>query len=385
LLAFLILIAEEQGVSPQQLRGTTQNDILKEYIARGTYIYPPAAGLRIATDLIAYTAKEVPKWNPMSISGYHIREAGSTAVEELAFTFANAITYVEDLAARGSDITQFIGQLSFFFNAHQDFFEEIAKFRAARELWANLVRDRFHIKDAQLAKLRFHTQTAGSSLTAQQPMHNLVRTAYEALSAVLGGTQSLHTNAFDEALGLPTEQSALLALRTQQILAQETEISQVADPLGGSYFIEHATDKMVRDVQELLEEVFRHGGVLRGIETGFFQDRIEASAFRYQKELETGEKKIVGVNLYAEEEGEAPPRTRINVNLEESRKKEMQAWKNARRPDWSSACEALRQAALNPSAALFPHILTCARAGATLGEISDILRGVFGEYAKPSL
>src|SRR6202167_5002804 len=288
LLSFYVLVAREQGVDIRKLNGTIQNDILKEYIARGTYIYPPRQAMRIITDLFAWAQTEVPEWNTISISGYHIREAGSTAVQEVAFTFANPIAYIEAAIAAGMDVDSFAPRLSFFFNAHSDFLTEIAKFRAARRIYARLMRDRFHAKNDRTCMLRFHTQTAGSSLTAQQPDVNVVRTTLEALSAVLGGTQSLHTNARDEALGLPTENSAQLALRTQQIIAYETGIANVPDPLGGSYYIEELTDRIEAEAMDYIRRIDEMGGTLRAIESGFIQGEIRNSAFEFQKEIEKG-------------------------------------------------------------------------------------------------
>ena len=303
LLAYYVLTAREQGADWRKLSGTIQNDILKEYIARGTYIYPPRPAMRIITDLFAWATAEVPEWNTISISGYHIREAGSTAVQEVAFTFANAIAYIEAAIAAGLNVDSFAPRLSFFFNAHSEFLTEIAKFRAARRLYAHLMRDRFGAKNERSWMLRFHTQTAGSSLTAQQPDVNLVRTALEALSAVLGGTQSLHTNARDEALGLPTEESAQLALRTQQIIAWETGVTKEADPVGGSFYIEELTDRIEREAMEYIRRIDEMGGALRAIETGFIQAEIQNAAFQFQKDIESGKRIIVGVNRFQRRSG----------------------------------------------------------------------------------
>src|SRR5580658_9354923 len=303
LLALYVLVAKERGIDTRKLNGTIQNDILKEYIARGTYIYPARHAMRIITDLFAWAQTEVPEWNTISISGYHMREAGSTAVQELAFTFSNAIAYIEFAIAAGMDVDSFAPRLSFFFNAHSDFLTEIAKFRAARRIYARLMRDRFHARSERSSMLRFHTQTAGSSLTAQQPDVNIVRTALEALSAVLGGTQSLHTNASDEALGLPTEDSAQLALRTQQIIAYETGITKVADPVGGSFYIEELTDRIEAEAMDYIRRIDEMGGTLRAIESGFIQGEIQNSAFEFQKEIEKGQRIIVGVNRFRTNEG----------------------------------------------------------------------------------
>src|SRR5277367_1329203 len=316
LLSLYVLVARQQGADLSRLSGTIQNDILKEYIARGTYIYPPRPAMRIVTDLFAWARTEVPEWNTISISGYHIREAGSTAVQEVAFTFANAIAYIESAIAVGMEVDSFAPRLSFFFNAHSDFLTEIAKFRAARRLYARLMRDRFGAKDPRSWMLRFHAQTAGSSLTAQQPGVNVVRTTLEALSAVLGGTQSLHTNASDEALGLPTEESAQLALRTQQVIAFETGITCVPDPFGGSYYIESLTDQIENEAMDYIRRIDEMGGTLRAIEAGFIQSEIQNSAFEFQREIEEGRRVIVGVNRFQTEERRTVPVFRINPENE---------------------------------------------------------------------
>src|SRR5580693_7523264 len=312
LLALYVLVGREQGLDTRKLNGTIQNDILKEYIARGTYIYPPRQAMRIITDLFAWAQTEVPEWNTISISGYHIREAGSTAVQEVAFTFANAIAYIEAAVATGLDVDSFAPRLSFFFNAHSDFLTEIAKFRAARRLYARLMRDRFHAKNDRSCMLRFHTQTAGSSLTAQQPDVNLVRTAIEALAAVLGGTQSLHTNSRDEALSLPTEESAQIALRTQQIVAYESGVANTADPVGGSEYIEALTDTLERGVMEYLKKIDDMGGTLPAIENGYIRNEIQNAAYQYQRETEAGERIVVGVNKFQQEEERAVPTFRLD-------------------------------------------------------------------------
>ena len=380
LLAYYVLVAREQGAAVAKLSGTIQNDILKEYIARGTYIFPPRPAMRIITDLFAWATREIPEWNTISISGYHIREAGSTAVQELAFTFANAIAYIEAAVAVGLDVDAFAPRLSFFFNAHSEFLTEIAKFRAARRIYAKLMRERFGARSERSCMLRFHTQTAGSSLTAQQPDINIVRTALEALSAVLGGTQSLHTNGRDEALGLPTEQSAQIALRTQQIIAYESGVTNTADPLGGSYYLETLTDQIENEVNAYIERIDRMGGALRAIESGFIQAEIQNAAFEFQRDIETGEKVIVGVNRYQMPGEASGPVFRIDPEIERAqvaRVRELRAARDA--ADWGAALDSL-QAAARSSDNLMPRILQAAAANATVGEISDRLRDVFGEY-----
>jgi methylmalonyl-CoA mutase N-terminal domain/subunit len=380
LLAFYVLTAREQGAEIRKLNGTVQNDILKEYIARGTYIYPPRPAMRIITDLFAWASSEVPEWNTISISGYHIREAGSTAVQELAFTMANAIAYIEAAVAAGLDVDRFAPRLSFFFNSHVDFLTEIAKFRAARRLYAHMMRERFGAKDDRSCMLRFHTQTAGSSLTAQQPDVNLVRTAIEALAAVLGGTQSLHTNARDEALGLPTEESARLALRTQQIIAYETGVANTADPVGGSFYIEELTCRMEREALDYISRIDKMGGTLQAIEAGFIQAEIQSSAYEFQRGVESGERVIVGVNRFVMEDRGNPTAFRIDPAMERSRidcVRELRAGRDAEA--WKRALERLRDAARSTEN-LMPPIIDAAQAFATVGEISDTLREVFGEY-----
>jgi methylmalonyl-CoA mutase N-terminal domain/subunit len=380
LLALYLAVAREQGADSRKLNGTIQNDILKEYIARGTYIYPARQAMRIITDLLAWAQTEVPEWNTISISGYHIREAGSTAVQELAFTFANAIAYIESAIAAGLDVDSFAPRLSFFFNAHSDFLTEIAKFRAARRIYANLMRERFAAKSDRSCMLRFHTQTAGSSLTAQQPDVNLVRTTLEALSAVLGGTQSLHTNARDEALGLPTEESAQLALRTQQIIAYETGITSVADPLGGSYYIEELTDRIEAGSMDYIRRIDAMGGTLRAIEAGFIQAEIQNAAFEFQKEVESGKRVIVGVNRFQMQESGKAPVFRVDPANERSRVEEVRALRSDRdAARWSASLERL-DAAARTTNNVMPCILDAVEASATVGEISDVLRRVFGEY-----
>ncbi|MBX5465211.1 MAG: methylmalonyl-CoA mutase family protein [Clostridia bacterium] len=385
LLALYIAVAERRGIPPEKLSGTVQNDILKEYAARGTYIYPPEPSMRLVTDLMAFCAERVPSWNTVSISGYHIREAGATAVEELAFTLADGIAYVEAATGRGLEVDRFAPRLSFFFNAHMDFFEEIAKFRAARRMWAKIMRERFGARDPRSWMLRFHTQTAGSTLTAQQPENNVVRVTLQALAAVLGGTQSLHTNARDEALALPTEESARLALRTQQIIALESGVADVVDPLGGSYYVEALTDRLESEAWALIEEIDRMGGAVRAVEEGWMQERIRRSAYRYQRAVESGERPVVGVNVYREEGGEADlggALLEIDPAVEREQVERLRAFK-ARRDAAAvaRAREALERAARDPHANLMPPILEAVRAGATLGEVADTLRTVFGEYS----
>jgi methylmalonyl-CoA mutase N-terminal domain/subunit len=380
LLAYYVLVAREQGADTSKLSGTIQNDILKEYIARGTYIFPPRPAMRIITDLFAWAVREIPEWNTISISGYHIREAGSTAVQELAFTFANAIAYIKAAVVAGLDVDAFAPRLSFFFNAHSEFLTEIAKFRAARRIYAKLMRERFGARSGRSCMLRFHTQTAGSTLTAQQPDVNIVRTAVEALSAVLGGTQSLHTNARDEALGLPTEESARLALRTQQIIACETGVPSTADPVGGSYYIETLTDRIENEVHEYLKRIDGMGGTLRAIEEGFIQAEIQNAAFEFQRKIENGEKIIVGVNRYQMPGNENVPVFRIDPGIEReqvARVRERRATRDA--AAWSAALNSL-EAAARSGENLMPRIMDASAAYATVGEISDRLRSVFGEY-----
>jgi methylmalonyl-CoA mutase, N-terminal domain len=384
LLVYYVLVAREQGADLNKLSGTIQNDILKEYIARGTYIYPPRPAMRIITDLFAWARTEVPEWNTISISGYHIREAGSTAVQEVAFTFANAIAYIESAIAAGMEVDSFAPRLSFFFNAHSDFLTEIAKFRAARRLYARLMRDRFGAHDPRSLMLRFHAQTAGSSLTAQQPGVNVVRTTIEALSAVLGGTQSLHTNASDEALGLPTEQSAQLALRTQQVIAFETGITCVPDPFGGSYYIESLTDQIENEAMDYIRRIDEMGGTLRAIEAGFIQSEIQNSAFEFQREIEEGRRVIVGVNRFQTEEPRSVPVFRINPENERTQIESVLKLRSSRDAAlWRTSIADLETAARG-TANLMPRILAAAEASATTGETSDALRRAFGEYRDPA-
>jgi len=380
LLAYYALVAQRQGAERRQLSGTIQNDILKEYIARGTYIYPPRPAMRIITDIFAWAGREMPEWNTISISGYHIREAGSTATQELAFTFANAIAYVEAAIAAGLAVDAFAPRLSFFFNSHNDFLEEIAKFRAARRIYAHLMRDRFGAKDARSLMLRFHVQTAGSTLTAQQPDVNIVRTALQALAAVLGGAQSLHTNSRDEALALPTEESARIALRTQQIVAYESGVTNTVDPVGGSQCIEELTDSIERGVHAYLKSIEEAGGTLRAIETGYIQNQIQNAAYDYQRGIESGQRVVVGVNRFQQEEERVVPTFRLDPALERSQVERLREVRAGRsRSAVAEKLAALEQAARG-SGNLMPPILDAADVYATVGEIADRLRAVFGEH-----
>jgi methylmalonyl-CoA mutase, N-terminal domain len=385
LLSLYIAVARRQGVAPRALSGTIQNDVLKEYVARGTYIYPPKASLRIITDVFAYCEREVPQWNTISISGYHIREAGSTAVQEVAFTFANAIAYVEAARAAGLDVNALGQRLSFFFNAHNDFLEEVAKFRAARRLWARLMRDRFGATNPRAQQLRFHTQTAGSTLMAQQPDNNIVRVALQALAAVLGGTQSLHTNGRDEALALPTEEAARIALRTQQIIATETGVANTVDPFAGSYYIETLTNRIEEGATELLARIDAVGGTLAAIETGYIQRQIQDSAYKAQLAVDTGEAVIVGVNRYQTDEPDRIEVFSLDAALEQSqadRVRQLRARRDAAR--WEAALAAVRSAA-ESTENLVPVIIAAVEAEATVGEIADTLRQAFGEYREVAL
>ncbi len=382
LLLLYSLVAEEQGAKPEDVTGTTQNDILKEYLARGTYIYPPEPSMRITTDMFAYCAKELPRWNTISISGYHIREAGSTAVQELAFTLSDAIAYVEAALEAGLEVDEFAPRLSFFFNAHNDLFQEIAKYRAARRMWATIMKDRFGAEDERSMKLRFHTQTAGSSLTAQQAENNIVRTTVQALSAVMGGAQSLHTNAYDEALALPTEHSARIALRTQQILASEGGLTETADPLGGSYFVESLTDAVEEEAWEYIERIDEIGGAVKAIENRYMQSEIEEAAFRYQREIEKEERIIVGLNRYAGEADDDPEMElhTVDESIRDQQTERLNELKESRDSgEVEKSLAKLKQAAEGKENLLYP--MKEALAGyATLGEVSDVLREVFGQY-----
>jgi methylmalonyl-CoA mutase, N-terminal domain len=380
LLAYYALVARRQGAEWRKLAGTIQNDILKEYIARGTYIYPPRPAMRLITDIFAWAGRELPEWNTISISGYHIREAGSTAAQELAFTFANAIAYIEAAVQAGLAVDSFAPRLSFFFNSHNGFLEEIAKFRAARRMYANLMRDRFGAKDPRSLALRFHVQTAGSTLTAQQPDVNIVRTALQALAAVLGGAQSLHTNSRDEALSLPTEESARIALRTQQVIAYETGVTNTVDPAGGSQHIEALTDAMEQEAGEYIRRIDEMGGALRGIETGYIQTEIQNAAYEYQRTVESGERIVVGVNRFQQEGERAVPGFRLDPALERAQVEKLRQVRASRSQSVVEQKMAALERAARDGSNLMPPIVDAAEAYATVGEISDRLRGVFGEY-----
>jgi methylmalonyl-CoA mutase N-terminal domain/subunit len=377
LLAFYVALGDEQGVPRDQLSGTVQNDVLKEYIARGTYIYPVDPSLRLISDIMSFCAAEVPRWNTVSISGYHIREAGSTAPQEVAFTFANGLQYVDQALARGIPLEQFAPRLSFFFAAHNDFLEEVAKFRAARRLWATLMRDRYGASD-RACHLRFHTQTGGSTLTAQQPLNNVVRVAVQALAAVLGGTQSLHTNAYDEALALPTEQSAKLALRTQQILASESGVTRTADPLGGSWYVEALTDEIETRAKAYLDRIEEMGGASKAI--GYMQEEIHRAAYAVQMDIESGERPVVGVNVHTEEEGPLRIGQPDYTALERGQTSSLAAHKADRDPARVERSLGAVRGAAQGSDNLMPPIIAAVKEGATLGEISDALRGEWGVY-----
>jgi methylmalonyl-CoA mutase, N-terminal domain len=380
LLCLYVAVAKKQGASLQKLSGTVQNDVLKEYIARGTYIYPVRPAMRIVTDIFAWCRGHLPKWNTISISGYHIREAGSTAVQEVAFTLADGIAYVRAALDAGLSVDEFAPQLSFFFNAHSDLLEEIAKYRAARRLWAKIMRERFHAKDARSLLLRFHAQTAGSSLTAQQPENNIVRVAIQALAAVLGGCQSLHTNSLDEALALPTEDAALIALRTQQILAHETGVTNTVDPVAGSYAIERLTDEIERGVMEYIDKVDAMGGMLRAIEGGFVQGEIQKAAYEFQRAVEKKEQIVVGVNDFVAGEERTIPTLRIDADIERSQIARLNALRTKRDSTLTQAALAELQRRARTTENLLPAILSAVETYATVGEISDALRRVFGEY-----
>jgi methylmalonyl-CoA mutase, N-terminal domain len=381
LLALYIAVAKKQGVAPDKLNGTIQNDILKEYIARGTYIYPPRASLRIITDIFAYCAKEIPNWNTISISGYHIREAGSTAVQEVAFTLADGVAYIQAALDAGLKIDDFAPRLAFFFNAHNDFLEEVAKYRAARRLWAHIVRDRFGAKNPKSMMLRFHTQTAGSTLTAQQPEVNVIRTTIQALAAVMGGAQSLHTNAMDEALGLPTEDAARIALRTQQVIAYESGVADTADPLAGSYAVEYLTSEIERRATEYIEKIDAMGGMLAAIEAGYPQREIERAAYDYQKAVEAGQEIVVGVNRFQIKEETTIPTLKIDPAFERAQVERLRKTRAER--DNAAAKAALDEVerAARSGENLMPRIIAAVEAYATLGEVADAMRRVFGEYS----
>jgi methylmalonyl-CoA mutase N-terminal domain/subunit len=387
LLSLYISVARRHGVPLRALSGTIQNDILKEYVARGTYIFPPRQSLRIVTDIFAFCERELPNWNTISISGYHIREAGSTAIQEVAFTFANAIAYVQSAIDAGLDVDRVGQRLSFFFNAHNDFLEEIAKYRAARRLWARLMRDRFHATSPRAQQLRFHTQTAGSTLTAQQPDNNIVRVALQALAAVLGGTQSLHCNGRDEALALPTEESARVALRTQQIIAAETGVANTVDPIAGSYTVETLTNQIEEGAGELLSRIDRAGGTLAAIETGLIQREIQESAYRAQIAIDAGDTVVVGVNRFAEKGTgivsagrDSGPLFAIDPSIERQQIERVRAVRASRGADECRAALAAVTDAARGGSNLVPPVIAAVEARATVGEIADALRGVFGEY-----
>jgi methylmalonyl-CoA mutase, N-terminal domain len=380
LLALYIVTARRTGRDVRKLSGTVQNDVLKEYIARGTYIYPPQQAMRIITDIFSYANQQVPEWNTISISGYHMREAGSTAVQEVAFTLANGMTYVQAAIDAGLDVDKFAPRLSFFFNAHSNFLEEVAKFRAARRMWARIMRDHFGAKSPKSWMLRFHTQTAGSTLTAQQPENNIVRTALQALSAVLGGTQSLHTNSFDEALALPTEQSARIALRTQQIIAYESGAPQTIDPLAGSYYIESLTNQIEAGAREYLDKIAAMGGTLKAIERGFIQQEIQNAAYMYQQAVDRHEAIVVGVNAFELEEEKPIPLQHIDESLERKQVERLCALRARRdQSKWRAALKQVEDTARG-SGNLMPVIVEAVEANATVGEISDAMRHVYGEY-----
>lgn len=380
LLSMYAAVAKKQGVSVDKLSGTVQNDILKEYIARGTYIYPPEHSLRITTDLFSFCRRYLPKWNTISISGYHIREAGATAVQEVAFTLANGITYVQKALEVGLKIDEFAPRLSFFFDVHNNLLEEVAKFRAARRLWARMVKERFRAQDPRSMMLRFHAQTAGCTLTAQQPENNVIRVTLQALAAVLGGAQSLHTNARDEALALPTAEAALIALRTQQIIAYESGVTGSVDPLGGSYLIENLTNKIEQEAATYLQRIDAMGGMLRAIESGYVQKEVHQSAYEYQKQVESGEEVIVGVNKFTMEEGQPVPTLRIDPEAEREQIRRVRRLKSER--DNTAVTQALDEIEnkARTKENLMPSIMRAVEAYATVGEISDALRKVFGEY-----
>lgn len=378
ILAMYIALAKKQGIEPAKLEGTIQNDILKEYIARGTYIFPPRPSMKLTTDIFAYCSEYMPRWNTISISGYHMREAGATAVQEIAFTLANGIAYVKAAVEAGLNIDQFAGRLSFFFSAHNNLFEEVAKFRAARRLWARIMRDKFGAKDQRSLMLRFHTQTAGCTLTAQQPYNNIVRVAIQALAAVLGGTQSLHTNSFDEAYATPSEEAVTIALRTQQILAYESGVSEVVDPLGGSYFVESLTDSLEKQANEYIDRIEKLGGAVAAIEQGFQQREIQESAYLYQKAVDSGETIVVGVNKYVSESPSIPRLLRVGPEVETKQKERLKQIKEKRdNQRVQRALERLEDISRGKEN-IMPVLIECVEAYATVGEICDVLRGTLG-------
>jgi methylmalonyl-CoA mutase N-terminal domain/subunit len=380
ILAMFVVVAESRGVKRADLSGTVQNDILKEYIARGTYIFPPQPSLRLATDIFAFGSREMPSWNTISVSGYHMREAGATAVQEVAFTLADGMTYVQYAHdAAGLEIDDFAPRMSFFFGAHNNFLEEIAKFRAARRLWARIMKDGFGARDPRSWMLRFHTQTCGSTLTAQQPMNNVVRVALQALAAVLGGTQSLHTNSYDEALALPTEEAVRLALRTQQIVAHESGVADSADPLGGAYLVEHLTDEIESRARDYLDSIEKMGGVMRAIENGYIKREIERSAYDYQRSLESKAAVVVGLNEFLGED-QAPPTFKVDPGIEAEQKKRLAALRAGRSSASVGACLKAVESAARQGANLLPPIVEAVKGRATVGEICDVLRQVYGTF-----
>ncbi|WP_397601584.1 methylmalonyl-CoA mutase [Silvanigrella sp.] len=380
LLALYIVVAEKQGISSDKLRGTIQNDILKEYISRGTYIYPPTQSMRIITDIFSYCKKNVPLWNTISISGYHIREAGSTASEEIGFTLSDGIAYVEAAIKSGLDVDEFAPRLSFFFNSFTDLLEEVGKFRAARRIWAKIMKERFHAKNPKSLMLRFHTQTAGSTLTAQQPDNNIVRVTIQALAAVLGGTQSLHTNSKDEALALPTEESARIALRTQQIIAHESGIAETVDPLAGSYYVEAVTDRIENEALDIISKIDSMGGMVKAIEEGFVQASIQKSAYKYQQDIENKNRVIVGVNQFSIEEKEQEGLLRIDNSVEKNQINRLKNIKNTRDQNAVKTSLAHLKTAAKGTDNLMPYIIDAVKAYASIGEICNVMREVFGEY-----
>ena len=387
LLAMYVVVAEKQGVPQEQLEGTIQNDILKEYVARGTYIFPPDPSMRLITDIFAYCSRHIPKWNTISISGYHIREAGATAVQEIAFTLANGIAYVQAAVEAGLNVDEFGPRLSFFFNAHQNFLEEVAKFRAARRLWARIMKERFGAKNPRSCMLRFHTQTAGCSLTAQQPENNIIRTAFEALSAVLGGTQSLHTNSMDEALALPSEKAVTIALRTQQIIAYETGVTDTVDPLAGSYFVESLTNSIEEKAREYIAKIDALGGAKTPAALEFMQREIHASAYRYQQEVESGRRVVIGVNKFqtAQEERPSWQLLRVDPAVGERQVARLRRLRSERDNEKVATALARLREAARGTENLMPYFLEAVRAYATLGEMCGVLREVFGEYRQPTM
>jgi methylmalonyl-CoA mutase, N-terminal domain len=384
LMAMYIAVARRQGVESRQLRGTVQNDILKEYIARGTYIFPPRPSIRLITDVFRYCQEHAPHWNTISISGYHIREAGSTAAQEVAFTLANAITYVQAAIDAGLDVDSFADQLSFFFNAHNNFLEEIAKFRAARRLWARIMRQRFQARNPRAWMLRFHTQTGGSTLTAQQPENNIVRVALQALAAVMGGTQSLHTNSMDEALWLPTEKSVRVALRTQQVIAYESGVADSVDPLAGSYLIEHLTDEIERYAEEYIQRIDEMGGALAAIQNGYIQGEIQDAAYAYQRAVECGEEVVVGLNAFQAEEKLELERLKVDPAIEAAQRLRLQVIRQRRDSNRASELLSQLESAARGQDNLVPLFITCVENDITLGEICSVLRGLWGEYQPPA-